>query len=130
MKEINSDEYRIVTSTTTNTLTINEINALGYTQYTTGGVVEYNDPVTLTGYTARMQIRPTIESETVISTLTTENGGINIDTEFNTISILINATETANYEFQTAVYSLELIKNQEVITFCKGNISLVKEVTR
>lgn len=131
MKEINdSNEYRLVTSAGTNTLTLNEINAVGYSTYTSGGVVEYNQPVDLTGYTARMQIRPTIESGIVISSLTTENSKLEINSQLNTITILIPALETTGFTFQTAVYSLELIKNSEVIPFCNGNISLIKEVTR
>ena len=131
MKEINdSSEYRIVTSETTNTLTLNEINAVGYTAYTSGGIVEYNEPVGLSGYSARMQIRPTIESNTIISNLTTENGKLEIDPELHTITILISAVETASFNFQTAVYSLELIKDLDVVPFCSGNITLVREVTR
>lgn len=131
MKEINnSDEYRLVTQTTSNTVTINEINALSYSTYTSGGVIEYNIPVNLTGYTARMQVRPNLESATIIASLTTENGGILIDPVLSTITLFISAADTAQYTFQTAVYSLELVSNQEVIPFCNGNISLVKEVTR
>ena len=38
--------------------------------------------------------------------------------------------QTAAFNFQTAVYSLELQKNGEVVAFCNGNLTLVKEVTR
>lgn len=132
MKEINDLEtYRTVTSKTSNTITLNEINAVGYSTYTSGGVVEYNQPVGLSGYTARMQIRPTLDSNTIIVSLTTENGGIEIDNNLSTITLLIGATQTALYNFQTAVYSLELVTNQqEVIPFSNGNITLIREVTR
>lgn len=131
MKEINDlAEYKTVTATSGNTLTINEINAAGYTTYTSGGVVEYNEPVGLSGYSARMQIRPNLESQTVIASLTTENGGVVIDPVLHTITLTIPATETAQYTFQTAVYSLELVKDLEVVPFSNGNITLIKEVTR
>lgn len=131
MKEINSaDTYHTVTDTTTDTITINAINSLSYTDYTSGGVVEYNQPRDLTGVTARMQIREKLASTTVLDELTTENGGIVIDTVNKTISIVISATDTALYTFNTAVYSMELIDGTEVIPFIYGGITLDKEITR
>ncbi len=131
MKEINSsDTYHTVTSTTTDTITLNAVNSLAYTDYTSGGVVEYNEPRSLTGVTARMQIREKLTSTTAIDELTTENGGIVIDTVNKTITIVISATDTAAYTFSTAVYSMELIDGTEVIPFIYGNITLDKEITR
>ncbi len=131
MKEINSsDTYHTVTSTTTDTITLNAVNSLAYTDYTSGGVVEYNEPRSLTGVTARMQIREKLASTTIIDELTTENGGIVIDTVNKTITIVISATDTAAYTFSTAVYSMELIDGTEVIPFIYGNITLDKEITR
>lgn len=131
MTELNSaDNYYTVTSTTTDTVTINDINALGFKDYTSGGVLEYNAPVPLTGYTAKMQLRSKITDETVIIELTTENGGIVIDPVNYTISLYISATDTAALSFTSAVYSMELINGQEVTPFITGSVSLEKEVTR
>lgn len=132
MKEINSDtEYYTVTSKTTDTVTINRINALGYTTYTSGGVLEYNQPVSLSGYTAKMQIREKITSATVIHELTTENGGIVFDDTLKTITITIPDTTTAGFNFTQAVYSLEFTSsNTGTFEFASGNVSLNREVTR
>lgn len=131
MKEINSgDNYLTVTDVTQNSVTINQINAIGYTTYTSGGVVEYNQPVDLAGYTARMQIRQKVDSTNVILSLTTENGGIQVDNTLKTITVLMTAQQTEAFTFQTAVYSLELVKAGEVIPFSGGTLTLVKEVTR
>lgn len=130
MKEINSDEYRIVTSTNNNTITFNEINATNYTAYTSGGVVEYNTPMDLASYSGRLQIRPQLASSTVLLELTTQNTGIVIDNVYKTISIVITAANTQTLTFTTGVYSLELVKGSEVITFSTGSVSLVPEVTR
>ena len=131
MKEINTgDSYLTVTSKNGDAITFNEINATGYTTYTTGGILEYNTPVNLTGYTARMQIRPTVDSATVLTTLTTENGGITINTIDASITLNISATETAAYTWQTAVYGLELVIGTDVVPFANGTLTLVKEVTR
>jgi len=130
MKEINSEEYRIITESSGSTVIINSINASGYTTYTSGGILEYNTPIDLSGYTARLQIRPQIASTLIILSLTTENGGIVIDNTLKTITVLITATQTTELNFTNAVYSLELVKQGEVSTFSTGNVSLVPEITR
>lgn len=132
MKEINSgtNDYYLVTSTTSDTVTFNAVNSLGYSAYTTGGVLEYNEPVDLSGYTARMQIRPKLDDSTIIKELTTENGGIVINNTTKTIQLVISATDTAAFTFNSAVYSLELVVASTVIPFAAGSVSLTKEVTR
>jgi hypothetical protein len=131
MKEINSStEYVYITNSTTDTVTLGEVNAASYTAYTTGGVISYNAPTSLVGYTARMQIRATIDATDFLFELTTENGGIVLDTNLQTITLLISATTTATATFSSAVYSLEMVKSGVVTTIMTGNVSLVKEVTR
>lgn len=131
MKEINTgDNYLTATDVTTNTVSFNQINATTYSTYQSGGILEYNTPVPLQGYTARMQIRSKIDSPTVILELTTGNSGIEIDTQLSTITIIMTAEQTAALNFQTAVYSLELVKDSDVISFCTGTMTLIKEVTR
>lgn len=132
MKEINSgsNDYYVVTETTTNTVTINSVNSLGYGAYTSGGVLEYNQPIDLAGYTARMQIRAKLEDATVIKELTTANGGIVIDNSQKTITLNISATDTSSFTFASAVYSIELVNGDVVTPFAGGSMTLVKEVTR
>lgn len=132
MKEINSDElYRVASSVLPGSFQINDVNALGYSTYTSGGVVEYNKPVDLAGYTARMQLREKISSPDVLVSLTTENDGIVIDNVAKTITLQLSASATAALDFATAVYSLELVSSSGVVTpFINGTVSLVQEVTR
>lgn len=132
MKEINctEDQYYLVTEADTTTVTINELNATKFNTYTSGGTLEYNMPVPLQGYSARMQLRAKVSSEDVIDTLTTENGKLEIDTTLSTITIEIPASVTEDYNFNIAFYSLELVSGQEVVPFINGTITLVKEVTR
>ena len=131
MKEVNSTEvYHTITDTAANTLTINAVNSLGFTDYTSGGVFEYNVPTSLSGKTGRMQIRSKLEDTEVILELTTENGGIIIDNILKTITIVISATVSASLTFTSAVYSLELIEGSEVTPFIYGSITLSKEITR
>ena len=131
MKEINSDSvYHTVTAADTNTVTINAVNSVGYSAYVSGGILEYNEPVTLTGYTARMQIREKLGSTTIIKELTTENGGITLDNANKTITINISATDTAAFTFKQAVYSMELVNGSTVTPFLTGSLSLENEITR
>jgi hypothetical protein len=134
MKDINNiaeDTYYLVTGKTSNTVTLNQVNSAPYAAYTSGGILSWNMPVPLTGYTALMQIRETLESTTVIAELSSANGRIVIDPINYTISIKLPATLTATFDFDSAVYSMELTDNQSnVFQFINGSISLVKEVTR
>jgi hypothetical protein len=133
MKEINStsEEYHLSTLTpTTTTIEINQVNSLAYNTYTSGGVVEFNQPVPLAGYAARMQIRETVDSPTVIHEATTQNSQIVLDNVNKTIQITLLANVTQNFTFATAVYSLELYNGNNVIPFINGNLTLVQEVTR
>jgi hypothetical protein len=133
MKEINSqsdDDYKLVTAVTSNTIEFNRVNSTGYTAYTSGGIVEYNQPVPLNNYTATMQIRETVDSSTVIHEASTANGQISISTIDSTISINIPSSITRDFDFTTAVYSLELTQGIYVVPFLTGNLTLVREITR
>lgn len=92
-------------------------------------------PVNLTGWTARMQIRPQIESDEVLVSLTTENGGITIsDPTTGVINLYLSAVATAAFginDFAEAVYDIEMIApNSDVIRIIYGNVGLSPEVTR
>lgn len=131
MKEINSnDVYHTITDVTTNNVTINAVNSLGYTDYISGGVLEYNQPRSLAGVTGRMQLRAKAESADTLLELTTANGGVVIDDITKTITLNISAIATAALTFTSAVYSLELVEGTEVTPFIYGAITVEKEITR
>lgn len=130
MKEINSEDYVVITATTIDTVEINSINATNYSTYTSGGVLEINEPKSLVGYTARMQVRAKVSSDTILLECTTENGRITINDTNKTITITIPADVTEVLTFKTAVYSLELVNGSIVTPFIYGNITLDTEITR
>lgn len=131
MKEINSaDTYHVVTAVTATSLTISSINSIGYTDYISNGVIEYNAPINLTGYTARMHLRSKLADTEIIEELTTENNLVVLNNDTKTINLNIPASTTAGYTFKTAVYSLEVEKDSTVTTLVNGVISLELEVTR
>lgn len=127
----NNDEYHQVSSITTNTVTINEINSLGFKTYTSGGILEYNTPINMTGYTGRMQIRESIDSTEVIQELSTTNNQIVINNTNKTITLSIPAAVTSTFTFTTAVYGLNLTSaGGQVIPFCTGIITLIREAIK
>jgi hypothetical protein len=90
-------------------------------------------PVNLTGCTARMQIRPDVTSNTVLDTLTTENGKITIvDATQGKLRINLTSTQTAAYNFTQAAYDLEVVYpgGEPVYRLIEGCVSVDPEVTR
>jgi hypothetical protein len=131
MKELNSaDTYHIITDATANNITFNSVNALGFTDYISGGVIELNTPASLLGVTARMQLRGKITDAVPLDEYTTENGKVLIDDTAKTITILANATTTAAYTFTTAIYSMDLILGSTITPFIYGTITIDKGITR
>lgn len=88
-------------------------------------------PIDLSGYTARMQIRAGYDATTVIHNLTTENSGIVLGGALGTIGLYISATDTAGFTFSAAVYDLELEASNGIVTrLLRGIVDLSLEVTR
>lgn len=87
--------------------------------------------VNVTGYTARMQIRKTIDATTTILTLTTENGRITVGGANGLITLLVSAADTAALTTFCGVYDLEVISPAGVVTrLLEGQVEVSKEVTR
>lgn len=88
-------------------------------------------PWDFTGYTARMQIRRTIESTTFMIELTTENGGITFtNPSAGELTIEMSAQQTASLT-SDGVYDLEIVSGEgEVFRLVQGNFTLNLEVTR
>lgn len=112
---------------------------------TTSFQLQYSDsdgnPVDLTGYHARMQIRETIPSTVVIcnlsSSLDSDGTGLNLSGSSGTlplasgsIGVYISAASSSNFDFDSAVYDIELVDGSEVVRLVQGRIKLDKEVTR
>lgn len=139
MKQINAlndplktSDYHQATVVDANTVTFNDTNALEYTAYTSGGVLVFNTPVDMAGFTARMQIKAKLADTTSILELTTDaNDGIVIDNVVKTITITLAATQTAALTLKSMVYSLEMVSSGGVVTeILSGKLTLDKEVTR
>lgn len=87
--------------------------------------------VNLTGYTARMQVRPAADSTGTLLTLTTENGRIALGGAAGTITLTVAASDTAALTAGTGVYDIELVSGGGVVTrLLQGSVTISREVTR
>jgi len=83
MTEINAEanavrdsDFHPVTVIDTNTIEINDINAAGFKAYTSGGVIQFNSPVDLTGYKARDTIKKKVGKNMLICTVAGTSGSV------------------------------------------------------
>ena len=82
-------------------------------------------PVDLTGFTAKLQIRPDSFSPLVLAEIVPTLGG-----QAGTISYGLTAAETAALSFDSALYDLTLTQGPVVYRLTYGNVSLSRGVTR
>lgn len=102
-----------------------------------------NNPIDLTGYQGRMQIRPSVGSDTVYITLSSSldddgtglnfsgSDGLNPPTS-GTIGIFISANSSSLLDFNEASYDLELATGSQfpiVTRLLEGNVKLSKNIT-
>lgn len=88
------------------------------------------EPFDLENFTARMQVRRTIDSSTVMVTLTTENGGIVLNEEPGRIRLYMSSTTTAGIT-TSGVYDIEIVDAGGVVSrVVQGQFTLSQEVTR
>jgi hypothetical protein len=99
------------------------------------------NPVDLSGYSARMQIRPNATSDKVYVSLSSVMGldgsGINLSgsngstpLSSGSMAICISAYSSSLLTFSDAVYDLEMVYSDTVTRLIEGNIRLSKNVTR
>lgn len=88
--------------------------------------------IDLTGFTARMHMRDTLEATTPFLTLTTENGGIALGGVAGTVDLLASATATTAISATSGVYDLELVAGDGVTVtrLLEGLVTISPEVTR
>jgi hypothetical protein len=111
--------------------------------------LQYKDangtPISLVGYTGRMQIRPTVDSNTIYltlsSSLNSDGTGLNFSGSNGTtpptsgsIGVYIASCTSSALNFDTAVYDLEIYSGSAscpyTLRLLEGQVKLSKEVTR
>jgi hypothetical protein len=91
--------------------------------------LEDDVPKNLTGYTARMQVRHTVDSLTTVVDIDTDNG-ITLGGEFGTIELEVPAEDTTDVPPGLYVYDLELVDGDVVTRLVEGSFYVSPEVTR
>ena len=124
-----ASDFRKATVPDTTHIEFNPLSAVEYGTWTADGYLQWYTPHDLTGYTARMAIKNKVGG-TVLLSLTTENDGIVINDSAKTITLNIDATDTAALTWTTGVYDLEMISPTGVVTsLMTGSVAVTKEVT-
>jgi hypothetical protein len=90
------------------------------------------NPIDVTNYTARMQVRSTIDSEQIVLSLTTENGRISVLGPEGRFDMMVSATDMTAIKAGKYVYDLEIIApvTEVVDRLIQGNFIVRGEVTR
>lgn len=140
MSEINSANRAMApdggwfqaTVLTADTIEINAVNSAGYAAYTTGGQIEYPQPLDLAAFSAaRMQIRADPDAEDILLELTTANNRILFDNAAKTITLKLLDTITAALDWDSAVTDIELVAtNGDVSLLVSADVIAQHEVTR
>ena len=89
------------------------------------------DVIDLTGYSARMQIRESLASNSTLLSATNANGQLVIAAADGKVTLTLTATETAALTFTSGLYDLELVSSGGTVTrLVQGTVTLSKEITR
>lgn len=96
------------------------------------GEITWHRPTDFTNLKARCQIRSKWHSGTVITELTTENGGILLDANDASIALFIGGAVTATFLFGRAYFDIELYEDPGTVIHrpVGGSILLSREITR
>lgn len=146
MKPINAadipprdNSYHPATVIDANTVELNDIdpvdaNGKEWPAYTEGGFLNWNAPVDLTGYTARMKIKDKVGGTVLASTDVLDAPKnvltITIDNTLKTITLSTAATDTDDFAWKTGVYDLEMVSASGAVTaILAGKVSVTREVT-
>lgn len=126
---VKASDYKPCTVVDTDYIEINEINAAGFKPYVSGGQLQFNTPVELTGYTARMSVKDKIGGTELLS-LTTENGRITVSNTLKTITLELAEADVSAITWKRGVFDLELESpTGKVTTLLYGSVAVTKEVT-
>jgi hypothetical protein len=88
-------------------------------------------PINLAGYTADMQLRSNVASETILIELSTTNGKITFTEASGEIHLKIPTAETSTITWDTAVFDLLLTDSGgDTIRLIEGTFTSKKGVTR
>ena len=89
-----------------------------------------NGPSDLSGFTAEMQVRSTVDDPAVLMDLTTVNGGLILNVGARQLTIYMTPTQTRAITWTEAEYDIELRGGGDEWRPMRGHIIVEPEVTR
>ncbi len=113
--ELNTPDggYQVATVVDDSTIELNDLALDQFRAYTTGGTIIFNKPFDLTGCSARMQIRDTVNGKVLLSLssdpLAVRDGDIGIEPGLAGIVAKLSPETTAAITWGRGVYDLELV---------------------
>lgn len=139
MRQINAEnspprgkDFVRATATDVNTVTLNAVNSADYSTYTSGGYLQFQKPMDLTGFIARMSIKDAYGG-TVLASSSAADAPLNVitmavNTTLHTVTATIAAAST-NFSWSTGVFEVELESSGGVVTsLYSGTVEVTKEV--
>lgn len=86
----------------------------------------------LTGWDARMMIRPTRDDtgSPLVSLTSTPASGLTINGSAGQVTVFVSGSTTAAYTWDNGQYDLEVYDSTQVKRVLEGNVSVTQEVTR
>lgn len=135
MKEINAlksppevGEYHPVRVVDADRVEINDINSSAFTEYVSGGYLQFYSAVDLVGKVFRMSVKNKVGGTEYLR-LTSENGGIIVNLVTKTITIYVSATDTAGFTWKRGVYEVEAEDTLGVVTqILYGDVCVEREL--
>ena len=134
-----AEDYHTATVLDADTVELNEINPYDeqgneWPAYVSGGFLQYNTPMDMTGYTARMDIKNKVGGTVLASTDSGDTPldviDITIDNTAKTITLSIAATDSDDFTWKSGVYDLEMVSSTGAVTaLLTGKVFVTKEVT-
>lgn len=114
-----------------NTIEINAVNGAAWPVYSSGGILQFNLPVDLTGVTAVLQVRESTDlSAPVLIELTSAAGGIEIDPE-GIVTLIFSPADTVGISVTEAYFDVELtFLDGTLMAYPKTKIIFDPEITR
>ena len=134
-----ASDYVTATVIDANTIELNSVtpcddSGTEWSDYVSGGFWQYNTPVDLAGYTARMKIKDKVGG-TLLASTEAGDSPLNIlsiatDNTAKTITLSIAATATDDITWTKGIYDLEMVSGSGVVTtILSGKVDVTKEVT-
>lgn len=142
MTELNAEDstrlrdtdYYDATVIDANTIELNEVNGADFKPWTSGGVVQWNTPVSLAGFTGRLRVESrhggTLLASNLVADAPLNLLDLLIDDTLKTITSVFPATATTALSGKNGVWEVEMASGDAtpVITqLLRGKISVGKE---